>query len=58
MKLQLNKKKIKTLSTDNNSIPAAMTPQVAGGGPGASAAETCNLQYCTNTSYGVACKPV
>jgi hypothetical protein len=31
MKLKLNKKKMKTLSTDNNSIPAAMTPLVAGG---------------------------
>ena len=58
MKLKLNKKKIKRLSTDNSSIPVAMTPQVAGGGPGASAAETCNPQFCLIGSYGVACKPV
>ncbi|WP_281561392.1 hypothetical protein [Thalassomonas sp. RHCl1] len=31
MKLKLNKKKLKNLSKDNKTIPAAMTPQVAGG---------------------------
>ncbi|WP_404392392.1 hypothetical protein [Pseudoalteromonas phenolica] len=31
MKLKLNKKKMKSLSNDNKAIPAAMTPQVAGG---------------------------
>ncbi|TMP78264.1 hypothetical protein CWB73_17070 [Pseudoalteromonas phenolica] len=31
MKLKLNKKKIKALSSDSKSIPAEMTPQVAGG---------------------------
>ena len=31
MKLKLNKKKIKSLSSDNKAIPAEMTPQVAGG---------------------------
>ena len=32
MKLKLNKKKIKNLSKDRKSIPAEMTPQIAGGG--------------------------
>ncbi|WDE02162.1 MULTISPECIES: hypothetical protein [Thalassomonas] len=31
MKLQLNKKKLKNLSKDKNALPAAMTPQIAGG---------------------------
>lgn len=31
MKLKLNKKKIKSLSSDKKSIPAAMTPEIAGG---------------------------
>ncbi|SFD37288.1 hypothetical protein [Pseudoalteromonas denitrificans] len=31
MKLKLNKKKIKNLSQDKQSLPAAMTPQIAGG---------------------------
>ncbi|MCF2907375.1 hypothetical protein L1285_03475 [Pseudoalteromonas sp. DL2-H2.2] len=31
MKLKLNKKKMKTLSTDHSNLPANMTPQVAGG---------------------------
>lgn len=31
MKLSLNKKKIKALSADKQTVPAAMTPQVAGG---------------------------
>ncbi|WP_419149430.1 hypothetical protein [Pseudoalteromonas 'SMAR'] len=31
MKLSLNKKKMKTLSADKKHVPAAMTPQVAGG---------------------------
>ena len=31
MKLQLSIKKIKTLSTDNKTMPTAMTPKVAGG---------------------------
>ena len=31
MKLKLIKKKMKSLSNDNKAIPAAMTPQVAGG---------------------------
>ncbi|ALO43805.1 hypothetical protein [Pseudoalteromonas phenolica] len=31
MKLKLNKKKMKSLSSDNKAIPAEMTPQVAGG---------------------------
>ena len=31
MKLKLNKKKIKNLSKDKHSLPANMTPQVAGG---------------------------
>ncbi|SFC92012.1 hypothetical protein [Pseudoalteromonas denitrificans] len=33
MKLKLNKKKLKNLSKDQKSLPADMTPQVAGGGP-------------------------
>lgn len=32
MKLSLNKKKIKALSADKQTVPAVMTPQVAGGG--------------------------
>jgi len=32
MKLKLNKKKIKNLSKDRKSLPAEMTPQIAGGG--------------------------
>ncbi|WDE02747.1 MULTISPECIES: hypothetical protein [Thalassomonas] len=32
MKLKLNKKKLKNLSKDKKSLPAEMTPQVAGGG--------------------------
>ena len=31
MKLKLNKKKIKNLSKDNKTLPADMTPQIAGG---------------------------
>lgn len=31
MKIKLNKKKIKSLSDDKKTIPAEMTPQVAGG---------------------------
>ncbi|WP_171040206.1 hypothetical protein [Pseudoalteromonas sp. S2755] len=31
MKLSLNKKKIKALSADKQTVPAVMTPQVAGG---------------------------
>ncbi|WDE02111.1 MULTISPECIES: hypothetical protein [Thalassomonas] len=31
MKLKLNKKKLKNLSKDKKSLPAEMTPQVAGG---------------------------
>ncbi|WDE08718.1 hypothetical protein SG34_032970 [Thalassomonas viridans] len=31
MKLQLNKKKLKNLSKDNQALPMALTPQVAGG---------------------------
>ena len=31
MKLKLNKKKMKSLSNDNKAIPAAMTPEIAGG---------------------------
>ncbi|WDE14336.1 hypothetical protein [Thalassomonas haliotis] len=33
MKLELTKKKLKNLSKDAQSLPADMTPQVAGGGP-------------------------
>jgi hypothetical protein len=32
MKLKLNKKKLKNLSKDRKSLPAEMTPQIAGGG--------------------------
>ncbi|SFC30873.1 hypothetical protein [Pseudoalteromonas denitrificans] len=31
MKLKLNKKKLKNLSKDNKSLPADMTPMIAGG---------------------------
>jgi hypothetical protein len=31
MKLQLNKKKMKSLSKNSNQLPQAATPQVAGG---------------------------
>ncbi|NOU49390.1 hypothetical protein HG263_02365 [Pseudoalteromonas sp. JBTF-M23] len=31
MLLKLNKKKMKTLSLDKSTVPAKMTPQVAGG---------------------------
>ena len=35
MKLKLNKKKIKSLSSDKNALPVNATPQVGGGtGPG------------------------
>ncbi|WDE07451.1 hypothetical protein SG34_011485 [Thalassomonas viridans] len=34
MKLKLNKKKLKNLSKDSKTIPAAMTPHVAGGTKG------------------------
>ncbi|WP_170940796.1 hypothetical protein [Pseudoalteromonas sp. NBT06-2] len=32
MKLKLNKKKLKNLSKDNKTLPANMTPKIAGGG--------------------------
>ncbi|SFD71559.1 hypothetical protein [Pseudoalteromonas denitrificans] len=32
MKLKLNKKKLKNLSNDNKTLPAEMTPNVAGAG--------------------------
>ena len=56
MKLKLNKKKMKSLSKDNKAIPAAMTPQVAGGAVGVSAGMTCFKDYCDVTSFAVACK--
>ena len=31
MKLKLNKKKMKSLTNDNKTIPAEATPQIAGG---------------------------
>ncbi|ESP95556.1 MULTISPECIES: hypothetical protein [Pseudoalteromonas] len=31
MKLNLNKKKVKTLSNDNRALPYAQTPNIAGG---------------------------
>ncbi|WDE13965.1 hypothetical protein [Thalassomonas haliotis] len=34
MKLKLNKKQLQNLSKDNSALPAALIPQVAGGGQG------------------------
>ncbi|MFC3030978.1 hypothetical protein ACFOEE_00335 [Pseudoalteromonas fenneropenaei] len=58
MNLQLNKKKIKSLSKDTTLVPAKLTPNVVGGGVGASAAITCNPMYCNVGSYAKACDQV
>jgi len=47
MKLKLNKKKLKNLSTDKAMLPDGMTPQVAGGGGGGSAWCTDGKGECT-----------
>ncbi|CAH9053286.1 hypothetical protein PSECIP111854_01140 [Pseudoalteromonas sp. CIP111854] len=52
MLLKLNKKKIKTLSQDNSSIPENMTPQIAGG---TNINSSYNTYRCQVTSDGPDC---
>ncbi|ESP90964.1 MULTISPECIES: hypothetical protein [Pseudoalteromonas] len=65
MQLKLNKKKIKTLSEDKNSIPHAQTPAVGGGNISESLCVSFSHGGCCGTvapsirvcSAGITCQP-
>ncbi|KZN50032.1 hypothetical protein [Pseudoalteromonas luteoviolacea] len=55
MKLNLNKKKLKSLSSDSNAFPADLTPRVGGGrGKAVDSEYTCYIDY----TDGDACNTV
>ncbi|NRA60680.1 MAG: hypothetical protein HRU25_07165 [Psychrobium sp.] len=47
MKFKLNKKRLKTLSKDLNTLPANMTKQIGGGAEQNTGEELCPTQACS-----------
>ncbi|MCO7186802.1 MULTISPECIES: hypothetical protein [unclassified Pseudoalteromonas] len=60
MKLNLKKKSIKSLSSDNKKLPNAATPAVAGGTHSDYVCETaayCNTNHCFTKKWNEGCNP-